>query len=216
VTSGPGGRLSLVMALPSIWRTSAKAADTTMLATAVFMHEFTHTQTSHIAGIDGLIARGLPDDVNDDVVQTRFAGRDGFADAYMRERDLFFAAAVARDDREARRLAADAFQLLETRRGTFFTGADAVYADAEDLFLTLEGAGQFAVYQWLVDRRGGGLSAAEALAVTRRDGRQWSQDQGLALFLVLDRLADDAVPRLLGSPERTVLKSMRQLLGSVR
>ncbi len=207
------GRMSFVMALPSIWRPSAKASDTTMLATAVFMHEFTHTQSGSMGRrLDALTRRGLDADADDDVAQTRFADRPGFTAAYERERDLLFAAYAAEDPGEARRLAGEALQAMTDRRARFYTGADAVYADAEDLFLTMEGTGQYAAYAWLVDSRGAALRADEALAFIRRGGRRWSQDEGLALFLVLQRLGIDWAAEVFGPHERTVIATLREAL----
>ena len=73
-----------------------------------------------------------------------------------------------------------------------------MYAPAEDLFLTIEGTGQYALYRWLTDPQGGGMAKPDALAFARRDGKRWSQDQGLALYLVLDRLWIDWPPATFG------------------
>lgn len=208
------GRLSFVMALPSIWRASAKASDTTVLASAVFMHEFTHTQAASLGRrVDALTRRGLSADADDDVVQTRFAGRPGFTSAYERERDLLFAAHSARDMGEARRLAAEALRAMNGRRARFYTGPDALYAEAEDLFLTMEGTGQYAAYAWLVDPHGAALPASEALAFIRRGGRRWSQDEGLALFLVLQRLGVDWAAEVFGPHEGTVIPILSKAAG---
>ena len=79
--------------------------------------------------------------------------------------------------------------MMRARRARWFTGADAMYADLDDIFLTMEGIAQWAGYAWLVDPKGGGLSPAAALPGMRRGGRQWSQDEGLAILLVVDRLS---------------------------
>jgi hypothetical protein len=205
------GGMSFVMALPSIWRTSAKASDPRVLATAVFMHEFTHTQSGWMGRrIDSLTQRGLDPDADDDVVQTRFADRPGFAAAYARERDLLYAAYAATELGEARRLAAEALQQMTRRRAQFYTGEDAVYADAEDVFLTMEGSGQYAAYAWLTDPQGAARTADDALGSVRRDGRRWSQDEGLALFLVLQRLGVDWAAEVFGPSERTVIATLSQ------
>src|SRR5207247_8412404 len=125
----------------------------------------------------------------------------GFTAAYERERDLLFAAYAADSMGEARRLAGEALEAMNGRRAQFYTGADAVYADAEDLFLTMEGTGQYAAYAWLSDPRGAALHADEALTFIRRGGRRWSQDEGLALFLVLQRLGVDWPAAAFGPPQ---------------
>jgi len=200
------GTLSFVMAMPSIWKTSAKADDTEMLASAVFMHEFTHTQSGDFGKrIDALVTKGFPADANDDVIQTRFGTNANFAEAYRKELDLLFAAAAATDSSAAFTLARQALHSMQQRRANYFTGKESVYADAEDLFLTMEGSGQLAAYKWLVDPKGGGLSESEALKLARRDGRHWSQDEGIALFLVLERLDVRWGEEIFGAKPQTVI-----------
>lgn len=206
-----GGKMFFVMALPSIWRAKAAAPNADLLATVVFVHEFTHTQSPSLgAQVDALVARGLPADADDDVVQSRFGNRPGFSAAYEKERDLLFRAAAAPTLESARSEATSALGSIERRRRTFFTGADAIYADAEEVFLTMEGVAQWAAYAWLIDSAGGSMSPSEALRFVRRGGKRWSQDEGLALLLVLDRLSPEWPAKLLAKAPTNVI----QLLGA--
>jgi hypothetical protein len=206
----PNGDMFFVMSLPSIWRASGRS-DT--LATAVFMHEFTHTQSTALGSrIDALIRRGLPEQIDDDVIQKRFDSLPEFRRAYERERDLLFEAARAPTWDLAVRAARRALAAMDARRATFFRGPNALYADAEDVFLSMEGTGQWAAYLWLTDPQGGAMSAEDALPDIRRGGRRWSQDEGLALLLVLSRLAPDAPREMFGANARTVLPLLRRAL----
>jgi hypothetical protein len=207
----PGGGMAFVMSLPPVWLAQAKGADRALLATAVFMHEFTHTQSMGFGRrIDALVLRGLPADADDDVVQTRFASRPGFAAAFKREQQLLWEAASAPNIKDARALARRALRVIDSRRARYFKDQDAVYAATEDLFLTLEGTGQYALYRWLTDPKGGAMAKPDALAFARRDGKRWSQDAGLALYLVLDRLCVDWPPATFGPPQQTVLDLLRK------
>ena len=202
----PNGDMFFVMSLPSIWRAKGRS-DT--LATAVFMHEFTHTQNPALgARIDALIRRGLPEEIDDDVIQKRFDSLPEFRRAYERERDLLLEAVRAPTRELAVEAARRALQVMDARRATYFRGANALYADAEDVFLSMEGIGQWAAYLWLTDPNGAALSADAALPIIRRGGR-WSQDEGLALLLVLSRLAPDAPRAMFGPHARTVLPLLR-------
>ncbi len=213
----PDGRMFFVMSLPSIWMTSGRGPHADLLATAVFMHEFTHTQTVALsARIDTVVAHGLPEDSDDDVIQKRFGKRDGYAAGYERERDLLFAAAAAPSIARARALAGEALQAIEQRRAHWFTGEDTVYADAEDLFLSLEGTGQWSAYRWLVDPKGGAMAPADALPFMRRGGRQWSQDEGLALLLTVHRLSPASPKMLYRDRPKTILAVLRELVQARR
>ncbi|HET7218843.1 MAG TPA: hypothetical protein VFJ02_12395, partial [Vicinamibacterales bacterium] len=76
--------------------------------------------------------------------------------------------------------------MVRDRHARYFTGANAAYAEIESLFLTLEGVGQWAAYRLSKARAAG--NEAEALRLVRDNRRYWSQDEGLALFLLIDAL----------------------------
>ena len=134
----PNGDMFFVMSLPSIWRSSGRASPNDVFATAVFMHEFTHTQSPGLGSrVDALIRRGLPRTVDDDVIQKRFDSLPEFQRAYEAERDLLFEAASAPSRDGALEAARRALALMDRRRARFFTGPNAIYAEAEDVFLSM-------------------------------------------------------------------------------
>ncbi|MDP3801081.1 hypothetical protein [Brevundimonas sp.] len=188
------GRMFFIMALPSVWRADpSEPRDWSRLSMVVFMHEFAHTQQAASLGvrIDGLLARGLPEDSDDDVIQNRFGERPDYPAAYEIERNLFYQAAAVPDAQAARAGLASAARAMEIRRGRWFREADALYAEADDVFLTLEGTGNWAAWMWLTDARGGRLDPSDATAFVRGGGHHWSQDEGLGIMLAIDRLTPD-------------------------
>ena len=196
------GRMFFIMALPSVWRADrSEPRDWRRLSMVVFMHEFAHTQQAASLGVrvDDLLARGLPDDSDDDVVQDRFSAQPGYPAAYEAERDLFYQAATAPDARTARARLALAARAMEVRRARWFRGGNALYAEADDVFLTLEGTGNWAAWMWLTDPRGGRLTPSAATTFVRGGGNRWSQDEGLGIMLAVDRLTPDW-PALAFSP----------------
>ncbi|GAA0654033.1 hypothetical protein [Brevundimonas lenta] len=197
------GEMFFIMALPSLWRADAsEPRDARLLSMVVFMHEFAHTQQGEGLGerIDDLLTRGLPEDANDDVVQDRFAAREGYTAAYVAERDLFYQAAQAGDAAQARDLLQAADRRMTARRDRWFTGEDRLYAEADDIFLTMEGSGNWAAWAWLTHPEGGRLSPDDATAFIRGGGTHWSQDEGLGIMLALERLTPDW-PRLAFGPD---------------
>jgi hypothetical protein len=192
----------MVMAMPSIWRAEPRhATDPALpqLMRAVFAHEMTHArQFAAISRRIDAVERqfGLPGDLDDDIVQNRFAAAPGFADAYRAERDLLYRASREGDSLRQRALATEAAAVMKARRARYFTGDDAVFADLEDVFLHMEGLGQFVAYRSaLLD----GMTAADAVEFVRRDGRFWSQDEGLAVYLLLDAMLPGWQTRVLDS-----------------
>jgi hypothetical protein len=195
-----------VMSLPSLWRAAGVTSEAGLerLMTGVLLHEIMHTRQADIgaAAIGAMEgASGLGDELSDDSVQSAFADNPEYVAAYQAERDLLFAAAAAGTDADARDFARQALGLLRDRRARWFTGDKVWMIDADDVFLTMEGAGQWLVWRDMGARDGGNLPPAAALAATRRGGRQWTQDEGLALMLVLDRLLPDWQRRAFREPD---------------
>jgi hypothetical protein len=188
------GNPYFVMSAPSVWqkaKISGGRIGLENLMTAVFIHETSHVlQQKNYYRAMSLVAEknGLPADFNDDSIQDRFKAHKAFAGAMKREIDLLFVAAKAPDTAKARKLARQILTLMKARRKEYFTGKDAYLTEVEDIFLTLEGSGQWLGYQWLIDPQGGRQTEADALARFSKDADFWSQNQGLAMFLVVNRL----------------------------
>ena len=188
----PDGSAMMVMGLPTIWRAGDVSSEMGLerLMYAVLAHEMTHTRQFPDYGprIDALAAvTGIGEDMTDDIIQDKFASNAEFAASVERERDILFAAAAQTDDARAKALAVEAQTLIAARRSKWLVGENAPLAELEDIFLTMEGAGQFSGFAWLSNSDGGGLDRPAALKGMRR-GKRWSQDLGLALFMALDRL----------------------------
>ena len=185
------GRMTfLVMSMPSVWRNQrAKISHLEEYLLGAFTHEMTHTQQlvpinrrlRQLIGSTELLGR-----LNDDVIQERFGKEQGFARAVERERDMLFRAAGLSDPALRREVAIKALAMIRERHARYYSGRNTPYAEIETLFLTMEGAGQWAAYKLLKARGVVGSSDADVLNLVRDNRRYWSQDQGLALFLLLD------------------------------
>lgn len=185
------GEPFFVMALPSVW-TAAKLpiARTPLGLTGVFLHEFSHTrQTPALASVFEAAERlhKMEDDFSDDSLQEHFRGNPAYAADAQRERDLLWAAALELDPAKARELARQALGAMEARQTRWFVGPESYWKAYDDLFLTMEGFGQWVAYAWLSDPKGGGLSGEAARQRMRGSRKWWSQEEGLALFLVINR-----------------------------
>ena len=214
----PDGSAMMVMALPTVWRADDVSSEMGLdrLMFAVLSHEMTHTRqfTAYGARIEALAKSvGVGDDMTDDFIQDVFATNAEFVASVERERDLLFAAAAEIDDAKARTLAREALSLVNARRNKWLTGDKTPMAELEDIFLTMEGAGQFAGLSWLSSGRGGGLDGASALSGMRR-GKRWSQDEGLALFMVLDRFSPEWPAQVFGAQPKSGLSLLAAALGS--
>ena len=179
-----------VMAMPSVWQTKEVSAPTRAeYLHGVFSHEMTHTRL--LVDINRRVRElarknDLVYPINDDVIQSEFRRTHGFEAAVNREREQFYRAALEPDSARRRELTVKALDMVRARHARFFTGPTAAYAELESLFLTMEGVGQWAAYRLARTRAGG--NDAEALRLVRDNKKYWSQDEGLALFLLVDAL----------------------------
>ena len=186
-----------VMSTPSVWRAAGKTGKGTSLEnlmTAVMLHEGTHVaqMPTYGAAIGRIAERNhLPEDFNDDSIQQHFADNKDFADSVARESKLLFAAWHAGTRPEAAALVREARAAMKARYARWFTDKDAYMADAEPVWLTLEGSGQWLAYTWAVDPHGGRVPPGDVLPGFETD-KWWTQREGFAAFMALQRLTGAA------------------------
>jgi hypothetical protein len=200
------------LALMSLWAQHPKVREGASVSERILtvaIHELAHTQQLLPLrdAIDALPA--APSSLSDDVVEQAFRGNAAYEAAFRAELDLLFRAADSGDTSECRRLANSALTGMRARHARFFVGEHAILAELEPLFLHLEGVGEWLRLRLVEEsrqfpqrpelRRADPLfdgyaelrrmGRAEALAFVRGEDNDWVQDHGLALFLVIDRLA---------------------------
>jgi hypothetical protein len=212
-THAGDGKLFLAMSLPSIWREAgidnAGIGLETMMV-AVLIHEGSHVSQGATYGtrMTALSERhALPESFDDDAIQRRFESDPDFAASIAQEIVLLFKAAAAPDGASAVTLVREARALMRARATRYFTGIDSYLSEAEDIWLTMEGSGQWAAYQWVIDPRGAAESVEVAMPHLARRSRWWSQNEGIALYLALDRIAGSSwKDRVFGDGAHTVLE----------
>ena len=207
-----------VMAMPSVWQTKEVSAPTRAeYLQGVFSHEMTHTRLLVAINrrVRDLARRNeLVYPINDDAIQAAFQRTDGFEAAFNRERDLFYRAAFEPDRARQEELASKALALMRARHARYFTGPSAAYAELEGLFLTMEGVGQWAAYRLARTRAGG--NEAEALRLVRDNRKYWSQDEGLALFLLVDALVPNWQARVFAPSPASPSTLLEEAIGAGR
>lgn len=206
-TGEMGGPPVFVIALPDVWAAdAADRRDPEQLFMGVFMHEFSHVQ--HMIGLaarfEALAAAGYSSmRLGDDVMQRTFEDDPEYKAAWQREMDVFTAAASSQDSGTAATLLREGRELMKERRRRWLSGPDRPgWAEADDIFLTLEGAGQWAGFTWMSDPQGAGLTRAAALSAMRT--RWWSQEEGMMIMLALDKVLPQWPALTFGSEAMTI------------
>jgi hypothetical protein len=209
-----------VMPLPEFWR-NAKVESAELglekLLTGVFLHEFAHTQQMQSFG------RKLSEyeqrykfevEFSDDVIQHYFEKDAVYNSAFREEVALFYAAAANSDKTKTIELIEQSIEKLESRQQKYFRGDKEHFKEIDDFFLTMEGIGQFTMYLWLTDTKGGNIPPDIALKGVRRGGKSWSQEAGLPLFLILGKLSktENWSKQMFGKEPESVIKIIRNEL----
>jgi hypothetical protein len=189
------GKSFFVMAAPSFWQKTgvySKELGPEKLLTGVFLHEFSHTRQFKGFGsrIDSIERNYQFKDIkmSDDIVQDYFKKDTAYLKIFHAEVDKFYEAAFAEGKRETKRLTLEAIALLESRQARFFTEDKKVLGELDNIFLSMEGVGQFVAVSWLNHPKGGNVPFDIAVKGFRRNRTQWSQEEGLAMFLILNKL----------------------------
>lgn len=205
----------VVMSLPSIWQQVAPPSEIPLgwFLEGIMLHELAHSYQSAVnpsASFVRLQREGLiPDNVSDDSVQEKFKENAIYVREYTAERDLLFRAASAPTDGEARALACEALALFRERRLRHFTGVNAQWAAVDEISLTTEGLGQWLSYAWLTR----GRHLAPAVVLPKLRSSFWSQDEGLAIFLLVDRLVPNWQRLVLSSSPETTEQLLARACG---
>jgi hypothetical protein len=187
-------KVFFVMGAPSFWQKAgvqSKELGLDKMLTGVFLHEFAHTR--QINGFGKQVGsfeqnNKFEGELNDDIVQDYFKKDSVYEKLFRYETIKFYVAAAAKNKNAAKIALTEAFNLLKDRQRTYFINEKKFLTQLDDIFLSMEGVGQYVAVAWLIHPKGGKLSLDTAMQGFRRNGRQWSQEEGLATFLALTHI----------------------------
>ena len=125
---------------------------------------------------------------SDDIVQNLFSKDSSYTAVYNAEVKSFYQS--IRNQVLDTVLVKDALSLMTERQTNYFNGKFSNLKQIDNFFLTMEGLGQYSMYLWFTNCKGGNIEKSTAIKGVRRGGRWWSQDEGFALFLILGKLTE--------------------------
>ena len=190
-----GSKSFFVMPLYDFWQNAgveSKEISLEKLTTGVFLHEFSHTQQMRNFGkrISEIEAKYKFDfNFSDNIIQDYFKNETNYVSDFENEVKLFYESAFSIDFTNSKKLAKQGFEKYNMRQDLFFKDKYKHFKEIDDLFLTMEGFGQYTMYVWLIDENGGNIDKNLAIKAVRRDGKNWSQEQGFSLFLIFEKLS---------------------------
>lgn len=185
-----------VMPLPGFWKqagVTSKELGLENLITGVFIHEFSHSQQMQNFGkkmtaFEKETNYGI--EFSDDIVQHIFSKDTAYLKYYNKEIDIWYSSIKSKSF--TKRTVQEGLSFMKQRQDQYFKGAYENLTEIDNFFLTMEGLGQYSMYLWLKDPKGGNIKKEKAIEGVRRGGKWWSQDEGFALFLILEKFNQPA------------------------
>ncbi|WP_157262921.1 hypothetical protein [Pedobacter steynii] len=205
-----------LMPLPDFWKSSgveSKELGLGNLVTGVFIHEFSHSQQMQNFGrkiTEFEKKNSFPKEFNDDIVQNIFQKDTVYLKMYQNEVEKIYQS--VQNGTLDKILANEGLGLINQRQNSYFEKQYADLKQIDDFFLTMEGLGQYSMYLWLIHPMGADIAPEMAIQGVRRGKKWWSQDEGLALFLVLDKMAkpESWAKEMFGDQVESVVSLIRQ------
>ena len=186
-------RSFFAMPLPGYWEssgTTSKELGLEKLITGVFIHEFSHSQQMQNFGkkiTEFEQQNNFGVEFSDDVVQNIFEKDSNYLKIYNQEVQTLYQSIQNKNLDTV--LVKDGLKLISLRQHEYFKGQYLSLVQIDNFFLTMEGLGQYSMYLWLTHPKGGNIKINTAIEGIRRKKKWWSQDEGFALFLILDKLS---------------------------
>lgn len=187
----PSGARFFVMPLPEFWkktRLSGQTISLDHLLTGIFLHEFSHSQVAAAFNdrLNELEKKMIPSLLfSDNILQDYFSENDSYVKDFRMETMYFYDAAVSDNPVVKRQSFRKGIHLLYKRHSHYLkTDSLVALQEADRLFLTMEGLGQYVMLIWLTHPEGAGYTISDAMPGVRRGGKQWSQEEGLALCML--------------------------------
>ncbi len=183
-----GKEAFFVMPLPKFWKDVGIPSDLPyeLFLTGIFLHEFSHTQQMN--GIGTEISRlaetvKFSDNLSDEIVQEIFSENPVYVEHYKLEHSKIFEALKSNETETSLKLTEEILNLMKVRQDRFFIDDYSALTELNQLFMTMEGVGQYTMYKWLIHPKGGNLNKELAFNGTRT--KSWIQDEGFGFALLL-------------------------------
>jgi hypothetical protein len=199
-----GRKVYVQMAVPGLWwkehNQDSPIPEEHLYSEA--LHELTHTRQFISTGrqIRALQARyHLPSALDDDLIERTFGGNGEYKRLYEQEKAQLMRAVLAPDIKACREATATMLELVSKRHQQFFRGEYEGWAGLDDLFLALEGSALWVQAQMALDYAPAGQDWKETLMSLVPFYGLSSQEEGMGLFLLIDRLVSDWKARYFGS-----------------
>ena len=179
-----------VMPLLSFWikeKVDGHGIGLEKLTAGVFTHEFSHTTQLESFDKFGQYFEAYQkefgeENFGDDMMQNIYENDTLIKLAYTKELKLFQNASTSNEIEQTKntKIALSSFYI---KHNLILEKDKKDLKKIDDIWLTMEGVGQYAMYEYFINPKGGNLSESESLKAMKT--RWWSQEEGFAMFQLL-------------------------------
>lgn len=158
------------------------------------VHELVHTRQL-VFTLPQLLytqkAYKLPESIDDNTIENSFGKNENYRKLFFEEKTHFWNAVLTTNKDSCIIEMDKALSLAEQREKRFFARDSLGYARLDDIFISLEGSAMWAQYRIMVRNAPRGQTEKQTLFWLLQRTPTWSQEEGLALFLLLERVLPD-------------------------
>jgi len=183
-----------VMPAPNYWKKIGLSNETVSLEemlNGIFIHEFAHTRQ-----MEGVIDKIISFEksgtyeypINDDILQNYFQDDSTYVHKFKNEVKNLYELLEEKDQSELRLKVNEWLNKFTERQKEYLQPISDDLAEIDNVFLTMEGIGQYAMMKFYISDFGGNYSYDDALKATRHNKKWWSQEEGLGLILLYEKL----------------------------
>jgi hypothetical protein len=159
------------------------------LTAGVFTHEFSHT--TQLGSFDkfgtyfeAYQKKHGAENFGDDMMQDIFEKDQNITTEYNKELESFTEAGKSNNTERIQKTK-NALENFYNKHQLIFSKDKKDLKTLDDIWLTMEGVGQFAMYEYFINPKGAKLSEEQALKAIKT--RSWSQEEGFAMFYLLSK-----------------------------
>jgi hypothetical protein len=158
------------------------------------IHELTHTrQLSFVLSKLLQIQHHykLPESIDDNTIENTFGKNETYKQLFFAEKGHLWNAVLTEHTDSCITYIEQAFRVADRRKKEFFSGDSIGYDKLDDIFISLEGSAMWAQYRVMLKNVPKGMDRKETLGWLVEKAPAWSQEEGLQLFLLIDRFDPD-------------------------
>jgi|GEM_PF-4234487 len=191
-TKEKGVKTFFIMPLLSFWKErhiNSNGIELEKLTAGIFVHEFSHaTQLETFEKFNEYFEtyqKKFGDEAfGDNMMQTIFEKNQEILSLYKTEL-YFFQKSEQSNDSHRKKMTKIALRCFYNKHEKILIKYKKDLKKLDDIWLTMEGLGQYAMYEYLINSKGGNMSKKKAFEAMKT--KSWSQEEGFALFYLLSK-----------------------------